>query len=289
MSIEVLRSPWEKSLNTLVDKAKVSLLICSPYIGRNPCVQLARRLQDSGRCDIDVQVLTDLSCDNVISGATDVGGLVNLCEAVPHTVVRILPRLHAKVYVADTCCAVVTSGNFTDGGVFRNKEYGIFIDDQNLVSRVRSDICDYASIGSVVPIERLKLLESIAIELSSLQASLKRSWKSAIRDAYEVKVKEIEGEILQTRVKGMGSHAVFADTIVFLLKQEPLDTRALYREISVIHPDLCDDDVKLVVSGQVWSQAKWRHRVRHAQLYLARQGQIVLEEGIWRIVDKATR
>lgn len=105
---------------------------------------------------------------------------------------------------------------------------------------------------------------------------------------FETKVREADQTILQTRIQGMGSHATFADTVLFVLRRGPQGTRSIYKEVQALHPDLCDDSIKLVISGEEWSQAKWKHRVRHAQLFLARQGRIRREDGLWILVDKPT-
>src|SRR3990167_9068197 len=83
--------------------------------------------------------------------------------------------------------------------------------------------------------------------------------------------------VLRVRAESLSQHAAFADTVLFLLKQGPKDTKTLYTAVQSIHPDLYDDSVKLVIRGEVWSQVKWHHRVRHAQLFLKRQGRIRLK------------
>jgi len=71
---------------------------------------------------------------------------------------------------------------------------------------------------------------------------------------------------------------------LYLLSKGPKTTPAIYSEIEKIHPDLCDDSIKLVIRGEPWSQVKWHHRVRHAQLFLKRQGRIRNEGGKWHLV-----
>jgi hypothetical protein len=43
--------------------------------------------------------------------------------------------------------------------------------------------------------------------------------------------------------------------------------------------------VKLVIRGEPWSQVKWHDRVRHAQVFLKRQGRISREGDKWRLAD----
>jgi len=91
--------------------------------------------------------------------------------------------------------------------------------------------------------------------------------------------------LLQIRAKNVGAHAGFAETIRFILKKcGKATTHELYDEVKAIHSDLCDDSIKLVVAGVEWSQAKWKHRVRHAQNFLSRRGDIALTDGYWHLI-----
>lgn len=80
-------------------------------------------------------------------------------------------------------------------------------------------------------------------------------------------------------------HSAFEDTILYLLKTGPKDTKTLYEEVQGIHPDLCDDSIKLVIKGEQWNQTKWHHRVRHAQQSLKKRGHIRREGSKWRLVE----
>lgn len=282
--IRPLMSPWPETFDGLIKQASNSLVVCSPYIGRAPCARIITLLRESQRLGISLVILTDLSRENMLSGATDVVGLLQLCHALPMTDIRFLPNVHAKVYIADECCAVVTSGNLTSNGLFRNFEYGICVSDEGIVREIKADIMEYRSLGSVVDRSQLIVFEKIISDLSEIRIRAERSLKTKLRKEFDAKLREADNEILRVRAEGMSAHAAFADTILFILKKGAKDTKSIYAEIKTIHPDLCDDTVKLVISGETWNQAKWRHKVRHAQLFLARQRRIVRQGGKWHIV-----
>lgn len=281
--ISTVPSPWTSTFDNLVSQVSTSLLVCSPYIGREPCVRIAEHLRLRNRTGIEILVLTDLSRENMLSGATDVSALIQLCEAIPRTDIRILPSVHAKVYVADEACAVVTSGNLTQSGLARNHEYGISLSDTSLVAKVRAEILEYRAIGSWVKLPQLYVFEKIVGDLSELRRQIEKATKQRLKQEFNAKLREADEAILGARIGGLSAHAAFADTILFVLKNGPKRTRDIYPEIQRIHPDLCDDTVKLVIRGEAWSQANWHHRVRHAQLFLARGGRIVLREGRWHL------
>jgi len=282
--ISTLVSPWHESFKSLLRQVSNSLLICSPFIGFRPCEEVAASLGTRGVPGVSLLVVTDLSVDHMLAGSTDVAGLLRLSEAIAETEIRILPNIHAKVYVADEKCAVVTSGNLTDRGLDLNLEYGVLLSDPSLVRRIKSDVACYASVGSVVDTARLRLLSRVVEELKDIKQSLEKTAKARFRREFHAKLLEAQGEVLCARAEGLSAHAAFADTILFLLKEGPKDTRTLYSEIRNIHPDLCDDNIHLVIRGEPWSQVNWHHKVRHAQLFLKRQEEIRLSAGKWQLV-----
>jgi hypothetical protein len=235
--------------------------------------------------DIPLLVLTDLSRDNMLSGATDVGAIAGLCEIFPNTETRFLRNLHAKMYIADERCAVVTSANLTDAGLCRNFEYGLYINEQDEVKQIAADFRQYASLGSIVSIVQLRQFETIISELRIIKEQVEKRLQAELRKEFDRKMQAADKEILRVRAEGLSPHAAFAGTILFLLKQGPKTTKTLYSAVQAIHPDLCDDTVKLIIKGEEWTQVKWHHRVRHAQLFLSRSGRIRRENSKWYFVQ----
>ncbi len=139
--IEFLRSPWAEHFDSLIDQARTSLVISSPYIGREPCKRiLAIKSTSKDTGHFSALLLTDLSRDTLLSGATDASAIYEMATTVSRMEIRFLPSIHAKVYVADEKVAVVTSANMTVGGLLRNFEYGVRVDEGNLVrERLRAE------------------------------------------------------------------------------------------------------------------------------------------------------
>ena len=106
--------------------------------------------------------MTDLSTNNILSGALDIEALLAVTDSIANSSITYLPNLHAKVYVADEHTAIITSANMTEGGLTRNFEYGAVVMDQEIVARIRKDIEQYASLGSIVPKDVLKSLAEMA-------------------------------------------------------------------------------------------------------------------------------
>ena len=123
--ITVLQRSWQANLARLLHKAESGILISSPYVTRQGVDFITENISPSLRSAGSLNVLTDLSPLNICQGATDPAALHSLVSSIPNTMMWHLPRLHAKVYIADRECAIVTSGNLTAGGLSLNYEYGV--------------------------------------------------------------------------------------------------------------------------------------------------------------------
>ena len=137
---KLLPTNWKDDLSNLLGEAKSDLLITSPFVSRDGTKFLLQNLKSSARSNIRLRFITNLSPQNVCQGATDPDALRSLVEEIRVSNMTHLPRLHAKVYIADTKYAIITSGNLTAGGLMRNHWSGVLTTDPATVSRVRADI-----------------------------------------------------------------------------------------------------------------------------------------------------
>lgn len=87
---------------------------------------------------------------------------------------------------------------------------------------------------------------------------------------------------MRVRVAGRSSHAIFTETILYLLGRRPMKTVEINREVQRIHPDLCDDTVDRVIDGEHFGKL-WKHAVRSAQQALVRRGEIRRENDKWKV------
>ena len=279
--MEFLRSPWAEHFDFLIKQVRSSLVISSPYIGREPCSRiLAIKSSSEEANQLFILLLTDLSRNTLLSGATDVSAICDLVNTFRHMEIRFLPSIHAKVYVADDKIAVITSANMTKGGLLNNFEYGVKVDDGYLVRRIKLDIIEYAALGTIIDQTKLELLSQISSDLNRIRAEAERTVKSRLRTEFEHRLKNFDEEIIRTRAAGRAPHAIFADAILYLLARKPMSTAELHPLIQGIHPDLCDDSVNRVIDGKHFGK-KWKHAVRTAQQHLKKTGEIELREGIW--------
>jgi len=259
------------------------MVVCSPYVGREGTALLTANLTVSFRHCGSITFITDLSARNVCQRATDPEALRQLRGYARHTVIRHLPGVHAKVYVADDDVAIIGSGNLTAGGLYRNFEYGVEVRSDPISRRIKRDVLDYGALGADMPPAQLDAYCEAADELHSLFDEQQRSTRREIRRLFQQSLRNAQDSLIRVRLAGGPVHTVFARTIEYLLRSlGPLSTEALHPVIRAIHPDLCDDSVDRVIDGKRFGK-KWKHAVRTAQQQLKKRGVVCYEGGLWRL------
>lgn len=225
-------------------------------------------------------LVTDLSATSLASRSLDTRAILDTFARLPRLSLTHLPRLHAKVYIADARCAIVTSANLTDGGLFFNFELGVCINDPATVCRLREDAEGYASLGGDVPQAGLVALAHTARELQRLHDQADRRTAARLKRALEQRLGQAHLRLLRIRARGKTTHGIFADTLLYLLRRGPRRTADLHRMIRTIHPDLCDDSMERIIEGVHFGK-KWKHYIRTAQQHLKRRGLVAHERGMW--------
>ncbi len=281
--IRPISRDWHRSLAELVRGAREHLLICTPFVGHEGTRLIIENAPASLSTKGRITFLTNLSMANVCQISTDPRAIKSLVDHVQNSAVVHLPGLHAKVYIGDNNRAVVTSGNLTAGGLYRNHEYGIEMTDTVMVRRIRAELLDLATLGVAVPLPRLAAYCETVDELYDSIRNAQRIAQSAVRQRFKQAFRQIDDDLLRLRVAEGPIHAIFARTVEYLLRTHgPLTTVQIHPMLSAIHPDLCDDSVDRVIDGRRFGK-KWKHAARTAQQQLKRQGRIVYENGAWRL------
>ena len=132
-AVEIVRSPWQRTLLDAVSRTQVKLRIASPYIKSDA----TRSVLEATAPRLSIDVLTDFHLRSFEAGASDLEAFGQLFQRDAR--VRHRDRLHAKIYVFDAERAIVTSGNLTTSGLSRNVEYGVALRDPDLVERIASE------------------------------------------------------------------------------------------------------------------------------------------------------
>jgi len=283
--IRIIAGVWDNQFVDLVSSAQDRLVLCSPYVSQDGAETVARARTGKAQIGIRSFILTDLSPRAVCAGATDPDAVMNVANSLAGGRVVHLPRLHAKVYVADGQTAVVTSGNLTSGGLGRNYEYGVLIRDCAMASSIEADMLEYAGLGAEMHETTLAKYCQAAADarkayrehVASTSRTIQRRLASALRAADE--------SLIRARLAGGAMHTVFAKTVMYLLHRHgPLTTKQQHPLVQRLHPDLCDDSVDRVIDGKHFGK-KWKHAVRTAQQALKKQGRIEQRGDLWYAMD----
>jgi PLD-like domain len=281
--MKVLARGWHRALEELAANAQRELVVCSPFVGCDATELLMGCLTPDFRNAGSITFITDLSPSNICQRSTDPRALRKLRDHANSAVIRHLPAVHAKVYVADDDMAIVGSGNLTAGGLYRNFEYSLEVRSDPITGRIKRDILDYGALGGDVPPDELDAYCNAADELRSLFDEQQRSVRREIRRRFEQSLRNAQDRLLRVRLSGGPIHTVFARTVEYLLRAYgPLPTESLHRFIKAIHSDLCDDSVDRVIDGKRFGK-KWKHAVRTAQQQLKKRGVVRYEDGLWSL------
>lgn len=283
--VSLLRSPWTETLERLISLVDENLLIVSPFVKRSATERILKQLDQRGRrASVRFGLITDLRPESTLAGSMDLDAIADIGRSVPGFELTHLPSVHAKVYVADCRMAIVTSGNLTEPGLRGNVEYGVALTEEGIVREVRSDFESYASLGAKVSIDDVAALSEEVKDLKTLFQRAERSIRDRARRAFQEKLQSTHLRLLRQRAKGKTTHAIFSDTLRFLLAKGPLRTEDLHPLVQLLHPDLCDDATDRVIDGVHFGK-KWKHYVRNAQQYLKRRGEIRFDGARWNLVS----
>ena len=102
--MQLLTNPWKKDFLNLVEGAKKSIKITSPFVKEKIC----KEFYDVKSKQATFELITLYKLANALSGSLDLSGLEYILDN--NGVVKNYPRLHSKIYIFDGSKAVITSG-----------------------------------------------------------------------------------------------------------------------------------------------------------------------------------
>ena len=274
--MELIGASWRQDLRELMRSANSSALVACPFVKEPETQMLVDDLCCERPSPPELVFVTALSANSAVTGALDITALVLLTRRLARATIVNLPRLHAKVYIADTRCAIVTSGNLTRSGLDVNLEYGLLVRDGGLVAQIREDVERYASLGRPVDVATLESLSEAADELASAHREVQKSVSYRAKRRFKRILASTEVGFIRSFVGERTKNSVFSDCLLFALRAGPMLTADIHRQIRELVPELCDDSRELVIDGERFGKA-WKHDVRNAQQYLKRQGAICFD------------
>ena len=154
--MQIINTYFYNQFRDLCAESSESIKLCSPFVKKN----IINDIFSLKKKSVDLSLITNVNLNSLYKGALDIEVLEALAE-------RNLPiinaqRLHAKIYIFDNIKCVITSANLTSAGLKSNLEYGVFIDEKEIVNNVVADyqaICKNENNGIVEKKHILKIKE----------------------------------------------------------------------------------------------------------------------------------
>jgi len=280
-----LSFPWKNEFIDIVSKTKKELFISSPFINVAGVKILSDSIQT--RSSVRISLITNLTTQNIINRITEPAALLELYKQFDQVNISSLGKLHAKVYLVDNEIGIITSANLTSGGLINNFEYGVLIDDKNVISTIKEDMLKYYSLGNIFDKSLLEKVNEESEKLYRIKNETDNFIKNTrVAQLLKKATETIDFELLKSRIReGKTINAIFSDTVLYVLKERgPLSTNKLHPLIQLIHPDICDDSIDRVIGGQHFGK-KWKHSVRNAQKFLKNKELIYLKDGKWYLTN----
>lgn len=230
--MKIIKNPWNDILLELVTNSHKNIKITSPFIKNEICESVLKHKLN----EVKINLITSFKIANVYNKSIDISALEKIISDKGK--VKTFPNLHAKVYIFDDKKAVVTSANFTNGGIFNNYEYGILVEDKKIVNEIVNDynIIFHNEITGTIKTSDLTKVQKI------LDTIPKKN--ELILPHYEIKSEKIESneifvnenETIQNNLKGW-NREVFLCLNKFPNKEFNLaDINKFEKELNTIYP-----------------------------------------------------
>lgn len=155
--MKIINEPVRDMFFEFASKASKSIKLCAPYIKHSIVDELYR--VKAPNCHLSV--ITKINLMNFYKNASDISAIRAIQENRGE--VYNFQSLHAKFYIFDDKFTIITSANLTSSGFSRNYEYGVLIDESNLVMQTCEDfvsLCTNESTGKL-NIEHSNQIENI--------------------------------------------------------------------------------------------------------------------------------
>jgi len=126
-------SPWDIRFWNLVKSSRKKIKIASPYV-KNGVVDKLISIKNP---DTNIMLITSCKLMNFYRKASDVEALRKVQNSGGK--VYINQNLHSKIYLFDNNKAIVTSSNLTHGGLVKIFEYGIYLENEDIIEEINND------------------------------------------------------------------------------------------------------------------------------------------------------
>ncbi len=155
--MEIIKTPWKSIFLELVNQSAKSIKITSPFVKNDICSELL----DAKKSTSKIKLITSFKLNSFYNGSLDIEAIESIIDHGGF--VKNYSRLHSKIYIFDDRKAIISSGNLTSGGLVKNFEYGVLIDEIAIVRQVINDYNNLIrdEVTGTIKVSHLKAVRAI--------------------------------------------------------------------------------------------------------------------------------
>lgn len=237
--VQVMIPTWN-DLQSIVQKAKKELIICSPFYSETGLDYVLANLQSNS----SILIYTRISPSDWANRISDPEALLQFLQntsAKGHsTALFVNQRLHAKAYVANKKKALIGSSNLSDGGFEQNIEIMVMLDGKvanNVVSLIDNRIKPEARKISLSQlktwiIKHKKTVEKVRKAAEGLQAGELRGAQRSLDKMlgfgrYRGRIKPVKSTELKKFILWLKSNKKLAGSQMLIARHENINGQNL--------------------------------------------------------------
>ena len=129
--IDIVTDEHYSLITSLFERATDNIKIISPFLSK----KMAELLCDASLRGVECSFITRFYLQDFIDGSNTLDGLQDMLDA--GVKLYALIGLHTKLYLFDGGDAIVGSANFTEGGLVRNVELSVHLDDEPAIDTLQ--------------------------------------------------------------------------------------------------------------------------------------------------------
>jgi len=125
MGIELITENHGLEIKDILNTVENKIFIISPFMGMKTCEELSNLINKN---KLSCKIITRFYREDFIQNVSSLDGLTYLLDAGAE--IMSLIGLHTKLYIFDNKYSIITSANYTYGGLYSNIELGIKVDNE---------------------------------------------------------------------------------------------------------------------------------------------------------------
>ena len=132
--LQLIKNPTEPVFMNLLSNVNDEVALCAPFIKKDVINKILKTKKENAK----LIVITSSNIASFIRKASDIEAIELLLEN--DIKVYNHQHLHAKIYSFDSQKAIITSANLTYNGLNKNYEYGVLVDDSDVMYAIEDDL-----------------------------------------------------------------------------------------------------------------------------------------------------